>query len=151
MKFYIPLLCFALALSSCAEFQPLTMGGVEQPTIKTLSKEGIEGDFGMKIKNPNKMAVTVFPSTFDATVNDISVGKVKLNKRVRIKGSSDEVSTFQIKSDFSQVSLNQLPQLLSLAMGKNASIHLKGNLRAGKWYYKKKFPVELQKIIPLSQ
>jgi LEA14-like dessication related protein len=151
MKVYIPLLFFIVALSSCAEFQPLTVGGVESPKIKTFSKEGIEGDFSMKIRNPNKMSVTVFPSTFDAMVNDMSVGKVKLNKRVRIKANSDDVSTFHIKSDFSNIGLTELPQLLSLVAGKNASVYLKGNLRAGKWFYKKKFPIELKKSISLSQ
>ena len=151
MKLCIPVLFFALALTSCAEFQPLTVGDVESPKLKTLSKEGIEGDFGMKIKNPNKMSVTVFPSTFDAMVNDISVGKVKLGKRVRIKGNSDEVSTFHIKSEFSNISLDQLPQMLSIVAGKNVSLYLKGDLRAGKWFFKKKFPVELKKNLSLSQ
>lgn len=140
-----------LLFASCAEFQPLTVGGVESPKLKTLSKEGIEGDFGMKIKNPNKMTVTVFPSTFDAMVNGISVGKVKLNKRVRIKGNSDDVSTFHIKSNFSSMGLEDIPKMLSIVTGKNVSVYLKGDLRAGKWFYKKKFPVEMQKSISLSQ
>lgn len=140
-----------IAFFSCKEIQPVTIGGVENPKLKKLSREGIEADFDMRIKNPNNMRITVFPSQFEATINDISVGKVKLTKKVRIKANSDEKETFHIKSDFSKLGFGDITKVMPIVSSGNANIYLKGNIRAGKWFYKKKFPVELKKTISLGK
>jgi len=136
---------------SCKELQPVTIGGVENPKLKKLSREGIEADFDMRIKNPNKMKITVFPSEFETTINDISVGKVGLTKKVRIKANSDEKETFHIKSDFSKLGFGDLAKVMPMVSSGRATIYLKGNVRAGKWFYKKKFPIELKKTISLPK
>lgn len=141
----------SIGFFSCAEIKPVTIGGVENPRVKTLSTAGVDFTFGMKIKNPNNMGVTVFPSSFDATVNGIDIGKVKLNKRVRIKSNSDNTSEFHIKSDFTKLGLADLAGVIKMASSKNATVTLKGNVRVGKWYYKKRFPVEFKKTINLSK
>jgi len=140
-----------IAFFSCKEIQPVTMGGVENPRLKSLSKEGIEFEFGMKIKNPNKMRIVVFPSSFDATLNGTTAGKVRLSKKVKIKANSDEVSEFHIKSDFSKLGFADMASILPIVTSKKVDLALKGNVRVGKWYYKKKFPIELRKTIPLSK
>lgn len=145
------LLIFTSCLFSCADLKPVTIGGVESPNLKKLSHEGIEFDFGMRIKNPNKIGVTVYPSSFEATVNDISVGKIRLGKKVKIKANSDNVSEFNIKSDFSKLGLGDVTKVLPIIASKNATIYLKGEVKVGKWYYKKKFPVELKKTISFSK
>ena len=137
--------------SSCKSIQPVTIGGVENPKLQKLSREGIEAAFDMRIKNPNNMAVTVFPSEFETTINDISVGKVGLTKKVRIKANSDEKETFHIKSDFSKLGLGDLAKVMPMVSSGRATIYLKGNVRAGKWFYKKKFPIELKKTISLPK
>lgn len=140
-----------IAFFSCMEIQPVTIGGVENPKLKKLSREGIEADFDMRIKNPNNMRITVFPSQFEATINDISVGKVKLTKKVRIKANSDEKETFHIKADFSKLGIGDITKVMPIVSSGKASIYLKGNVRAGKWFYKKRFPVDMKKTISLSK
>lgn len=136
---------------SCAEIKPVTMGAVENPQVKMLSMAGVDATFGIKIKNPNNMGVTVFRSSFDATVNGIDVGKVKLNKKVRIKANSDDTPEFHIKGDFSKLGLGDIANVVSMVSSKSATITLKGDVKVGKWYYKRKFPVELRKTINLSK
>jgi len=141
----------SLSFFSCKEIQQVTIEGVENTHLKSLSKEGIEFDFGLKIRNPNSIGVTVYPSDFDATINDIPVGKIKLTNKVKIKANSDNVSQFNIKSDFSKVNLKDIVKVLPIVVSKNATISIKGTIRAGKWFYKKKFPVDLSKNISLSK
>ena len=136
---------------SCAELQPVTMGGVENVHLKKLSNEGVEFDFSMKIKNPNNIGVKVFPSSFDATVNGMNVGKIKLTKRVKIKANSDESPVFHVKSDFSKLNVADIANVIGLVASKRADVSLKGNVRVGKWYYKRKFPIDLKKSINLSK
>jgi LEA14-like dessication related protein len=154
MKRYLLPAIYCLSFTvfiSCAEIQPVTIGGIENPQVKTLSMQGADFTFGMKIKNPNKMGVTVFPTSFDATVNGIDIGKVKLDKKVRIKGNSDGISEFHVKSDFTKLGMADIANTLSMVASKRANVNLKGYVKVGKWYYKKKFPVELTKSINLSK
>ncbi len=151
-KYFLPI-AYGLLLTtffSCAEIKPATIGGVENPKVNSLSTAGVDFTFDMRIKNPNNMGVTVFPSSFDATVNGIEIGKVKLDKKVRIKANSDNTSEFHIKSDFTKVSLADIAQVVSMVSSKNATVTLKGYVKIGKWYYKKKFPIEFKKSINLS-
>jgi len=136
---------------SCKEIQPVSIGGVENPKLNKLSREGIDAEIGMKIINPNRMRIVVFPSEFDAMINDLSVGKIKLDRKVRIKANSDETETFHIVSDFSKLGFGDIAKILPIVSSGSATIYLKGNIKAGKWCYKKKFPVELKKTISLSR
>lgn len=136
---------------SCGEIKPLTLGGIENPKVKSFSKEGVDMTIGVRVKNPNNVAVTVFPSTFDATVNGISVGKVKLKKKVRIKADSDDAPDFHIVSNFSNLSFADMATIGAVALAKKANITLKGDVRAGKWYYKKRFPVDFSKSISIPK
>ena len=97
------------------------------------------------------MSVIVFPSEFDGTVNGISVGKIKLDKRVKIKRNSDEVESFHINSDFSKLGFLDITSIMPILNSGSAKLTLKGNLRAGKWFYRKKIPVEFTKVINLKQ
>lgn len=151
MKKLIGLLSLlTLIFTSCATIEPVTLGGVETPRVKKLSMEGIDVDFGMRIKNPNKMSVNVYPSEFNAVINGIDIGKVKLTRKVKIRANEDQVPEFNIKADFSKLSPIDLAKIVALIGSKNATIELKGNVKVGKWYYKKKFPVELKKNVSLK-
>lgn len=141
----------AIVFAGCAELQPCTIGGLEKPKLNKLSREGIDAELCMRIKNPNRMGVVVFPSEFEGSVNGISIGTVKLTKKVRIKASSDEIQSFHIKSDFSKLGLGDITKILPIVSSGSATLALKGYIKAGKWYYKKKFPVEFTKTINLKQ
>jgi hypothetical protein len=47
--------------------------------------------------------------------------------------------------------MNDLPKLVSMAMSKNVKVGLKGNLKAGKLFIKKSFPVDVQESVPMSK
>lgn len=143
----IMLCCFF----SCKEIQPVTIGGVSNVKLISLSKQGIEFDFDMKIDNPNSTGVTVFPSTFEAIVNDMNAGHVNLSQRTKIKAKGAHTSTFHVKSDFSKLGFGDMTKILPMVSSKSATLSLSGNVRVGKWFYKKKFPVELKKNISLSK
>ena len=152
-KYLLPAVCCLLSIVffSCKEIQPVTIGGVNNIKLISLTKEGIEFDFDMNINNPNPVGVSVFPSTLQASVGDIDAGYVKLNKRTKIKGNGSHTSTFHIKSDFSKLGFGDIAKILPMVSSKSAALSLKGDVRVGKWFYKKKFPIELKKTVPLSK
>ena len=154
MKKYLTPLVYGLlsvVFFSCAEIKPVTIGGVENVKVKKLSTEGVDFTFTVNVKNPNNVGVTVFPTSFDATVNGIDVGRIKLAKRVRIKKNSEGSPEFHIVSDFTKVSMADIAKIVSMVASKSGNISLKGDVKVGKWYYKKKFPIDLKKSVNLSK
>ncbi len=141
----------SIVFFSCKKIQSVTISGVSNVKLISLTKEGIEFNFDMNINNPNSVGVTVFPSTFHASLGDIEAGDVKLTKRTKIKARGEHTSTFHIKSDFSKLELNDIMKVLPMVVSKSATLSLKGDVKIGKWFYKKNFPVELKKTVSLSK
>jgi LEA14-like dessication related protein len=151
MKKYIFLfIFFPLLFSSCGDFQDVTFSGVENVKVVKMSQQGLEVDITAKIKNPNKIAFHIYPSDMDATLNGINAGKARLTNNIRIKPNSENSYTFNIKSDFSELNMMELPALMVAAMGKTAKVGLKGNLKVGKLFLRKGYPVDVVKSIPLK-
>ena len=140
----------SILFSSCGDFQEVTFSGIENVKIITLSQQGAEVEITARIKNPNKESFTVYPADLDVMLGGINAGKAHMSGRVKIKGRSEEAYTFKIKSDFSKLSFSDLPKLISMASSKNVKIGLKGNLRVGKLFVKKSYPVEMNQSVPLE-
>ena len=152
MKKYIFILfAFCLVLiSSCNDFQDITFSGIENIQITSLTQQGVEAEITAKIKNPNSVAFTIYKSDVDVMLSGMNAGKAHLANNVRIKAHSEESYTFKIKSDFSNLNATDLPKLLSIAMSKNVKVGLKGNLKAGKLFVKRSYPVDISQRVPLS-
>jgi LEA14-like dessication related protein len=139
-----------LVLSSCGDFQDVTFEGIENVKVNKISQQGIDVDITAKIKNPNKVAFTIYKSDLDATFSNMNVGKAILTNNVKIKANTSQAYTFNIKSDFSKLSIAELPNLLSIATSKSIKVGLKGNLRVGKLFVKKNYPVDMVKSVPMN-
>ncbi|MBK7182634.1 MAG: LEA type 2 family protein [Bacteroidetes bacterium] len=139
-----------LVLSSCGDFQDVTFEGIENVKVNKISQQGIDVDITAKIKNPNKVAFTIYKSDLDATLSNMNVGKAILTNNVKIKANSSQAYAFNIKSDFSKLSMAELPNLLSIATSRSIKVGLKGNLRVGKLFVKKNYPVDMVKSVPMN-
>lgn len=139
-----------ITLSSCGDFQDVTFLGIEHVKVNKLSQQGIDIDITAKIKNPNTVAFTIYRSDLDATFSGMNVGKAHINNNVKIKANSEANYTFNVTSDFSKISIGELPNLLSIATSKSIKVGLNGNLRVGKLFMKKNYPVDMTKSVPLN-
>lgn len=143
-------LLFTILLVSCGDFQEVTFSGIESVRVIKMSQQGVEAELHVKINNPNNTAFHIYPTSMDATLNGINAGKAVLTNNVRIHAHSEEVYTFNIKSDFSGVSMTDLPKIISMAMSKTVKIGLKGNLKVGKFLVRKKYPIDFSKSVPVN-
>jgi LEA14-like dessication related protein len=137
-----------LFFGSCKDFKEAQVTGVKGFKLTKISKEGIEADVVLGIKNPNSIGFSVYPSEFDVTLNGMKMGKARLYKKVRIKPQEEKDYVFKLKSSFKDVNLLDATNLLSSK--KRGQIELNGDLKAGKFYVKKRFPVNLKEKIDLS-
>ncbi len=138
-------------LTSCSDFQEVSFSGIENVEIVKLSQEGAEAKITAKIKNPNSTSFTVYKSDLNVSLNGLNAGTAHLTDNVKIKRNSEDTYTFNVKSNFSSLSLSDLPQLISIATARNVKVGIKGNLLVGKFFYKRSIPVEVDQSVPLNK
>lgn len=150
--FFYLLLVFCIGFTSCTEFKEVTLSGVEgvKLTVFDMSTKRLEALITVRIKNPNKFSFTVYKSEMDVTASGINLGKAYIAENVKINKNSEALYSFKVKSDLSKISLFQLPQLMSIAASKTLKINVKGNLRGGKLFVKRSFPVDVTQSVPLG-
>lgn len=139
IKNILLVLSTSLVFSCISEFKELSVSSINDFKVTKMSPQGIEGEIKVTIKNPNNMTFKIFRSNADIMYGDVKLGKAKIAKKVKIPANSSEEHTFILKGDLKDVSMADLPSLL---MGKNKQMEIKGHIKAGKWYYKKKFPID---------
>lgn len=145
LLFIIPL-CVAF-ITSCKEYEEIKVTNVENFYINKITVDGIEAEVKLRIKNPNNVGFSIYPSEFDVTFSGIRLGKAKLDKRVHINASQESVYTFKLKSSLGELNLFDAMQLLN--SGKMGKIEISGDLKAGKFLIRKKYAVNYSDKVQL--
>ena len=137
-----------LVLFSCKDFKEAQCTGVKGFKINKVDMSGLNADIMLGIKNPNTVGFSVYPSEFDVIYNGINLGKARSSKRVHIDANGEKIYTFTLKSDLKDVNPMDLMKLMN--GGTRGFIQVKGNLKAGKFYLKKKFPVDVKERVGMN-
>jgi|GEM_PF-665882 len=140
----------SLTFFSCSDFKDVTFSGIENVNITSLSQKGVEALITVRIKNPNSVSFTIYKSDMDVTISGINAGKAHLTSNVRIKAKSEQAYTFKIKSDFSNLSFTDLPKIIAMAVSKSVKIGIKGDLKSGKLFVKRSYPIDMIQTVPLG-
>jgi LEA14-like dessication related protein len=140
MKKIAIILISVLLFISCKDFKEAQCTGVKGFKVNKIDMNGIDADVILGIKNPNNMGFSIYPSDFDVTISGINLGKAKMRKRVHIAGNSEKDYSFNLKSSFKDMNMMDVMKLVNSG-GLHGTITVKGDLKAGKLYLKKKFPV----------
>ena len=139
MKLKILILLISLSLFSCKEFKEIKVTNVEGFYINKLTIEKLEAEIKLKINNPNNTGFSIYPSEFDIIFCGIRLGKAKLNKRVHIDAKSEKVYSFKLNKNISD--LNPFDALRLLNLDNLGKIEINGELKVGKFYLKRKYPI----------
>lgn len=133
---------------SCKDFKEVQCTGVKGFKVNRVDTKGIDADIMLGIKNPNAMGFSIYRSEFDVIFNGINLGKAHLSKRVRIKANEEKTYAFNLVSDFKNINLMEIMKLVN-GMSGRGMIEVKGDLKAGKLFIKKKFPVNVKEKLDL--
>lgn len=146
IKFIIPAILF-LIFTSCKDFKEVQCTGVKGFKINKISAQGIDADIILGVKNPNKMRFSVYRSEFDVIYNGVNLGKAKLAKKVKIEGNAEKNYSFNLKSNFKDANPMDIMKLIN--GGGKGFIEVIGDLKAGKFYLKKRYPVKVKEKVDM--
>lgn len=144
------LLSLTLCFTSCRDFKDLECTGVSGFTINKINTDGINADIKLKIKNPNSIGFSIYKSEADISYSGIYLGKAKIEKRIYIAAFSEENYSVNLNGDFKDINIADIIKLLGTAsVSRLGVIEVKGNIYAGKFLMKRKFPVDVKERIGL--
>lgn len=141
---------FIIAVSFClfscvGEFKEISISRIDGFKITNLTAQGIDGEINVTINNPNPTSFKVYRSKATIMYGDMKLGIARITKKVKIAANSNVSQTFVLKGDLKDISFASLPGLL---MGKGKQMEINGHIKAGKWFYKKKFPIDQKQKLP---
>jgi len=133
-------------LTACiGEFKEISISRIDGFKITKLSATGIDGEINVSINNPNSTSFKIYRSKATIMYGDMKLGTARIVKKVKVGANSHVEQTFILKGDLKDLSFSSLPGLL---MGKGKQMEIQGHIKAGKWYYKKKFPIDQKQKMP---
>jgi LEA14-like dessication related protein len=145
------LLCFVFLFSSCMGWKDIDISKIEQVRLVKMDNDGIDAAIDVKINNPNNFGFTVYKSDLQVKLNNNVIGKARLTKNIRIKANSEQTYTFTVKGKLDNLLSGSggLFGLIAIAASKSATIGLNGNIKAGRFFYKKDIPIDRKQNVPL--
>lgn len=146
MRLYsgILILCITLGMCSCiGKFKEISINSINGFKLTKIDAKSLEGEINVSINNPNNTSFKVYKSKASFTVGGAKLGEARIVKKVKIAANSSSDNTFILHGNFKELNLGTIA---NITMGKPL-VEIKGYIKAGKWFYKKKFPVdEKQKL-----
>lgn len=147
--FYSLILSLAMALISCRDLKDISLSHVDSFNIQKLSLKEIEGELQLTIKNPNTIGFSIYKSEFDIYYGGVKLGKAKLHKRVHIGANTEKAYVFKLRSNPESLNLADILKLIGNAS--SGTIRVQGDLKAGKLFIKKTYPVDYVDRINLQK
>ena len=138
LRFLFLALVSVFLLSSCALESPEFLGS-EGITGFKIDGKTINFNAGVKVSNPNWFAIKVKRSTVDVYVEEQYMGKVSLEKKVKLKAKRESILQFPLKAELED---GAMFTMLRYASKENVNVRIKGKVKGGVWFFSKKIEID---------
>lgn len=132
------------------EFKDVQLESIEEINLESLQGGQIDGTIHMVLSNPNSFGITVKSADFELFTGNVKLGEASLRKAFKIESNSSKSYPVQLSGNLSNALAGGFMGLAGALTGKKPKVTIKGELKAGNFFYTKKVPVEEETEIPLS-
>lgn len=146
MRYLLFLSAFVVFLTSCGcfTFHEPEFRGDEKFNIEKVNGKTIEFNASAKVYNGNCFGLKIKPSTVDLYVEGEYMGKVKLNKKVKMKSKRESTLDAQFTATLEE---GAMLKAMKYALKDEIKVQLKGNVKGGVFIFSKKFEFNETKTI----
>ncbi len=134
MKKLISIIVLAFIVTSCTFYEPEMRGG-ENFNLEKLDGNTVKFTAEASVYNGNWFAIKVKPSKLDLYIDGDYMGKVHLEKKVKMKSKRE---TFLVAPFTAELENNALRTALNLAGKGDVKVRLKGKIKGGVFIFSKK-------------
>jgi LEA14-like dessication related protein len=143
------LLLTSVLLSGC-EFKDVELERVERFEIIKLDQGKLDGVLTVQLTNPNSFPITIKEGEFKLYSGKTEVGDARLSSPLKIQANSTQSYEVEMNGTMGDILSAGVSSLLGMLSGKSPELTIKGELKAGNFFYSKKVPVELTTDLPLD-
>jgi len=133
----------SLLFTSCFSYKEIELGEVEKVRLNKVSGGGLEIQSDILINNPNNYKIKIKKIDADVLVNGKKVGRIELDKKVVLSKRSEQMQTFTINTQLSDL-ISAAPMAL---FGGSVTLQLKGYIKGKVFIFSKKFPLDEERKI----
>lgn len=137
MKNLLAVIGCVFILVSCTFYEPEFRGG-ESIKVEEIDGRNIKLKAGAKVYNENGYAVKIKPSTLDLYIEDEYIGKIRLDKKIKMKAKQETTIEAPMTATLAK---GAMFRAMGLVNRKNLEVRLTGKVKAGVWFISKKFDV----------
>ena len=98
--------------------------------------------FDFIIKNPNKIGVVIKPSSLFLTIAGQDMGWVRVEKKIKIRKKSEDSYPFMLVGNAGDFVKSAFSSIWSMILGQGVDFNIKGTVKAGVFFFKKKWKVD---------
>jgi LEA14-like dessication related protein len=145
-------LCIALlAFSACAPLEDIELKAVENIQVVEMSDSKLVLDVGLRLKNPNSIAVRVKNADLLISLNGTQMGSTQLDKAFRIPSKSEETQQMRLVVNPNKNFGTMLPGLLMSALSQKITVGIDGYIKGGTMFYSKKIDVHHKEKVDMQK
>lgn len=148
---FLALLLLSAGLATGCKYQEVTFKGVNGVSVSRMDQRGVALNVDVTLENPNGFRIRVQDPDVDVYLNELYIGKARLDERIVLPPRSTGVYHVPLHASFDGDGSNAMSALLIATLSGRGDLRVKGTVRAGTWLFRKKFPFEEKHTIDLRQ
>lgn len=133
LKIRLLILLVALSSLTACELKPLDIGDVSDVKLKRVEGKTVSVAVKFPVNNPNSLPLTITKADVEVYGGNQKLGKVKIDKKLKLKGKSTTVQEIVFDLDLSDIMGGGLTMIRFLSTGK-IELKLKGEVRARSFF-----------------
>lgn len=134
--------CFSHEGPEMVNFTEPEVMGMENFSVERKNGKMYIG-FDITIKNPNKLAIIIKPSSLKLNIADQDVGWVRVEDKMKIKRKSEASYPFLLVGNSGDFVKSAFSSIWSLIIGDGIDFNVKGAVKAGVFFFKKKWKLNI--------
>lgn len=147
----IALIGVCCSLVACS-YEEVVFKGVEHVAVGRFDQGGLAMTAHVVLENPNKYRIHVKDPDVDLFLNDIYIGKARLQEKVTLLPRTTATYAIPLQAGFDGEGSNLLGALLSTALSRKGELRMKGTVTGGVGLLlRKKFPFEERHTIQMDR
>ena len=139
MSRFLVISAFLVLLASCAPLQAPELRGGETFKLNKVEGNKVSATAGAKIYNANWFGIKIKPSKLDLYIDGGYVGKLHLDKKVKLKRKRETQVNAPITAELDKGSLMDL---MKFAGRDEVEVRLKGKAKGGVFIFSKKIEID---------
>lgn len=133
---------FSIILTSCLSVKEVSLQEIEQFKIKKITKEGMQTEITVKIKNPNNFGFYIYSGQADVQFINLPLGKAHLIKKIYIPAHSTESYNLLLNTTFDKITMQDI--LNTLYKPNSLKLKINGHIKVGKFLLRKKIYTQFE-------